>query len=293
MLVATLVAAAPLLTPALVARVAQSLQGSSTYDIFDGGWAADIVFSAADPQSARTQIHAALSAVDPIDVIVQPHATRQKRLLVADMDSTMITIECIDELADFIGRKQEVSAVTEAAMQGTLDFVAALDARVALLRGLPVATLEQCYQERVRYSPGARTLIRTLGAQGAETILVSGGFTFFTERVAAHLGFTTHRANHLDIAEDKLAGTVARPIVTAEVKRTTLQDAQHRLGLVPAQTLAIGDGANDILMIEAAGLGIAYRAKPKTEAAADAALRHADLTALLYAQGITRHQWIE
>jgi phosphoserine phosphatase len=288
-IVATLVAPHPIISTAIVRQAADVLSASDT-KMLGAGMAADIYFTG-DAQAARAQL---LRMFDryPIDVIVQPVATRTKKLLVADMDSTMITIECIDELADFVGRKAEVSAVTEAAMRGELDFVAALDARVALLKGLPVATLQQCYDERVRYSPGAHTLIQTMKAHGAKTVLVSGGFTFFTSRVRDYLGFASDHSNTLDIDGDVLAGTVSRPIVTADVKRATLIEHCAQLGLSTNDALAIGDGANDIPMIEAAGLGVAYRAKPKTEAAADASLNHTDLTALLYAMGIAQADWI-
>lgn len=258
--------------------------------ILGAGMAADVYF-AGDAQPARAKLLAMFDRY-PIDVIVQPAATRHKKLLIADMDSTMITIECIDELADFVGKKAEVSAVTEAAMRGELDFVAALDARVALLKGLPVATLQQCYDERVRYSPGARTLLQTMKAHGAQTVLVSGGFTFFTSRVRDHLGFAIDLSNTLDLDGDVLAGTVSRPIVDAATKRATLMDQCRQLGLSTDDAIAIGDGANDIPMIEAAGLGVAYRAKPKTIAAANAALNHADLTALLWAMGIMQADWV-
>jgi phosphoserine phosphatase len=285
MLVATLVAPHPIISPAIVAQASNVLSASQT-KLLGAGIAADIFFIG-EAQAARAKL---LRSFDryPIDVIVQPVATRHKKLLVADMDSTMITIECIDELADFVGKKAEVSAVTEAAMRGELDFVAALDARVALLKGLPVATLQQCYDERVRYSPGAKTLIQTLQAHGCKTVLVSGGFTFFTSRVRAELGFTLDISNTLDVDGDVLAGTVSRPIVDAAVKRTTLHNHCTQLGITTDAAMAIGDGANDIPMIEAAGLGVAYHAKPKTEAAADASLSHSDLTALLWAMGIER-----
>jgi phosphoserine phosphatase len=290
MLVATLVAPQPIISAAIVRQAAAEFNASDT-QIHDAGFAADILFEG-DARAAQAKL---LRLFDryPIDVIVQAAATRAKRLLIADMDSTMITIECIDELADFVGKKAEVSEVTEAAMRGELDFVAALDARVALLKGLPVETLQRCYDERVRYSPGARTLIQTMQAHGARTVLVSGGFTFFTSRVAKHLGFSLDMSNTLDIDGAVLAGTVSRPIVDASVKRATLLEECAQLGISVNSAIAIGDGANDIPMIEAAGLGIAYRAKPKTEAAADAALRHADLTALLYAQGIPRKDWAD
>ncbi len=295
MLVATLIAARPIIDVAVITKVRDALRSHGQVFmsgvIKDGAIAADI-HCLGDIIAIR-QLLAHKLRKHPIDIIVQPLAARMKKLFVADMDSTMITIECIDELADFVGKKAEVSEVTEAAMRGELDFVAALDARVALLKGLPVATLQRCYEERVRYSPGAQTLIRTLAANDVRTVLVSGGFTFFTSRVREALGFSIDISNTLGIDGDVLTGTVPRPIVDSAVKRATLLDHCAQLGISIDAALAIGDGANDIPMIEAAGLGIAYRAKPKTEAAADASLRHADLTALLYAMGIERGDWVQ
>lgn len=221
-----------------------------------------------------------------VDLIVAPPMSC--RLFIADMDSTMIAVECIDELADFVGKKAEVSAVTEAAMRGELDFEQALDARVALLAGLPEAALHACYDQRVapNLTPGGQELIRALNASGARTVLVSGGFTFFVDRVAAALGFQHAQANVLELAAGALTGRVQRPIVTAAVKRAALEAHAAALGCPLEHTVAIGDGANDIPMIVAAGLGIAYHAKPKTIAAADAAIRHGDLSAAGYALGL-------
>lgn len=237
--------------------------------------------------------HAVERAGIRADVFVQPAATRAKRLIIADMDSTMITVECIDELADYAGIKPQIAAVTEAAMRGELDFAEALDARVALLKGLRASAIDQCHAERVRLMPGARTLVQTMRARGSHSVLVSGGFTAFADRVGEAIGFAKVIANRLIIDGDRLAGTVARPIVDSETKLRTLRSEAAAHGISPAETLAVGDGANDIPMIEAAGLGVAYHAKPKTEAAAAAAVRHGDLTALLYAQGIARNDWIE
>lgn len=222
----------------------------------------------------------------PVDWAIQPRAGRQKKLLIADMDSTIITVECIDEIADFAGLKDEVAAITEAAMRGELDFVGALKKRVGMLKGLPEATLETVFAERVRLMPGARTLIQTMNAREALTVLVSGGFTFFTNRVAALTGFHINRANVLGVADGALTGTVLPPIVDSGTKLASLQEFAAQKGVTLAETLAVGDGANDIPMIEAAGLGVAYHAKPKAAAAADVAIRHGDLTALLYLQGI-------
>lgn len=244
-------------------------------------------------------LRAALEAIAPpaghaVDVVVQPAgAGRVKRLLVADMDSTMIGQECIDELADFAGRKAEIAAITERAMQGELDFAEALDARVAALAGLAATAITTCLAERIHLMPGAATLIATMRALGARTVLVSGGFTVFTGPVADRLGFHRQVANVLHMEAGALAGTVARPIVDSATKRAVLLAEAQALGVPLTAVLAVGDGANDIPMLQAAGLGIAYRAKPKAAAAADAAIRFGDLTALLWAQGIARHQWVE
>ena len=253
----------------------------------DEDYAADIAF-AADPVAARNAIDGAFQGVD---VVVQPVEGRVKRLLVADMDSTMITIECIDELADYAGIKPQIAAVTEAAMRGELDFESALDARVALLEGLDEAVIERCHAERVRIMPGAVELVRTMRHNGARTILVSGGFTRFAEPVAASIGFDQAIANVLEIADGKLTGTVAKPIVGSDAKLRTLAEAADALYLPLEATLAVGDGANDLAMIKRAGLGVAYHAKPVVAAAAAARIDHNDLTALLYAQGIARADW--
>jgi phosphoserine phosphatase len=253
------------------------------------GLVADLPFARIDAGAARAALEGLLPGVD---VIVQPRAGRAKRLLVADMDSTMITIECIDELADYAGIKPQIAEVTERAMRGELDFEAALDARVALLAGLGAEMIDRCHEERVRLMPGATTLIRTMRANGARCVLVSGGFTVFADRVAETIGFDLALSNVLEMADGKLAGRVARPIVDAETKRRTLLAEAEALGIDLQQTLAVGDGANDIPMIQVAGLGVAYHAKPKTAAAAGARIEHGDLTALLWAQGYTRDRWV-
>ncbi|HQP20561.1 MAG TPA: phosphoserine phosphatase SerB, partial [Phenylobacterium sp.] len=192
---------------------------------------------------------------------------------------------CLDELADFAGKKAEVSAITERAMRGELEFEGALRERVAMLKGLPVADLQLAYDQRVRLNPGARTFVRTMAAHGARCWLVSGGFTFFTSRVAAAAGFHADRANTLGEAAGALDGTVGEPILGREAKLAALKEQAVAGGLDLTETLAIGDGANDLAMIGAAGLGVAYRAKPIVAEQADAKVDHADLTALLYFQG--------
>ena len=249
--------------------------------------AADLFF-AADPAAAR----AALAGMGAhIDLIVQASETRAKALLIADMDSTMITVECIDELADYAGIKPQIAEITERAMRGELDFAGALHERVALLKGLPDSAIDQCRAERVRVMPGAKALVRTMKARGARTLLVSGGFTRFTGPVAAEIGFDAHVANVLEIADGALLGTVETPIVDAARKRAEL-DAAIAQGVERALTLAVGDGANDIPMIQGAGLGVAYHAKPKTREAAAAEIVHGDLSVLLYAQGIASEHWV-
>jgi len=259
---------------------ARWLDADKAYDIEFRGQTAD----------ARAAVDAL--GLPSVDLFAQPAAGRIKRLLVADMDSTMITVECIDELADYAGLKPQIAAVTEAAMRGELDFAAALDARVALLKGLPAATIDRCHAERVRLMPGARALVRTMRGRGAHAVLVSGGFTAFADRVGEAIGFAKVVANELLIEDDALTGTVAKPIVDSDTKLAVLRAEAAARGLSMDACLAIGDGANDIPMIEAAGLGVAYHAKPRTEAAADAAVRHGDLTAVLYAQGLPRSAWI-
>ncbi|KXU32954.1 phosphoserine phosphatase SerB [Sphingobium sp. 22B] len=253
----------------------------------DEGKAADIFFGL-DPIAAR----AALTGIgDRVDVIVQPVGGREKKLLIADMDSTMITVECIDELADYAGIKAQIAEITERAMRGELDFAGALHERVALLKGLADAAIDQCRAERVKIMPGAHALVRTMKARGARTLLVSGGFTRFTGPVAEEIGFDAAVANVLEIADGALLGTVTVPIVDAARKRAELEAAIEG-GIDRALTLAVGDGANDIPMIQGAGLGVAYHAKPKTREAAAAEIVHGDLSVLLYAQGIASAEWV-
>jgi len=254
----------------------------------DEGFAGDIMFGL-EPEAARTALEGAFPGVD---VVVQLAEGREKQLLVADMDSTMITVECIDELADYAGIKPQIAAVTEAAMRGELDFESALDARVALLKGLDEGVIARCLAERVTIMPGAVALIHTMKARGARTILVSGGFTRFAEPVAEMIGFDRAIANRLEITDGMLSGLVTKPIVGSDTKERTLLEAAADLGLVPEATLAVGDGANDLAMIRRAGLGVAYHAKPIVAAAAAARIDHNDLTALLYAQGIARKDWV-
>jgi phosphoserine phosphatase len=220
-----------------------------------------------------------------LDCNVVVGENRRKKLLIADMDSTIIGCECIDELAGMAGIKPKVAAITERAMRGELDFPTALRERVGLLKGLPLEAIARVYAERVRLNKGARVLTATMRANGAHTLLVSGGFTYFTARVAADAGFEENQGNRLLDDGRVLTGTVGEPILGREAKLSALEDAVARYGLSLADTLAVGDGANDLDMIKRAGLGVAYHAKPVVAAAAGVSIAHGDLTALLYLQG--------
>lgn len=253
--------------------------------------ATDVILEADDLSALRRALAAALAG-QPVDWCVQPLEGRKKGLLVADMDSTIINVECIDELADFAGVKEKVAAITDKAMRGELDFEAALRERVAMLKGLPLADLQRVYDERVRLNPGARTLTRTMAANGARCVLVSGGFSFFTSRVAQAALFQAHRGNTLIAADGVLTGQVGEPILGRQAKLSALKEEAAMRGLDLSATLALGDGANDLAMIEAAGLGVAYRAKPIVAAQAAARIDHCDLTALLYFQGYEQDAFV-
>ena len=289
--VATLISdpAKPALDDAAIALAVGVLTTTQDMRVLDPGIAVDLPFtpSGADDQAIARRLQAALGGLR-IDVVVQPLAGRRKTLFVADMDSTMIGQECIDELADYVGLKAHVAAITERAMRGEIAFEPALRERVALLKGLPVAVVDEVIRERITLTPGARTLIATMRQNGGTTCLVSGGFTLFTSRVGAMIGFDENRGNTLIVEDGRLAGRVEEPILGREAKLATLIELRERLGLSAPETLSAGDGANDLAMIEAAGLGVAYHAKPKVAEAAHARIDHGDLTALLYLQGYAR-----
>jgi len=233
-----------------------------------------------------------MDLVKTVDFCLQPRENRQKKLLLADMDSTIITVECIDELADFAGIKEAVSKITERAMRGELDFNDAFRSRVAMLKGLEEEILDKTFNERIELTGGARTLIQTMKANGAYTALVSGGFTYFTERVRALTGFDMHDANELVFKDGALIGQAVEPILNAQSKLENLNRLIAEKKLDRMQSVAIGDGANDIPMIKAAGLGVSFHAKPKAEAAADASIRFGDLTTLLYYQGYCESDFV-
>ena len=256
------------------------------------GEAAELHLRVQDPVSAEGIADAIATelAREPVDCALLPAAGRRKKLLVADMESTMIAEECLDELAATAGIGAEVAAITTRAMRGELDFEASLRERVRLLAGLPVSALEEL-RNRLTPLPGAATLVATMRAHGAHAALVSGGFSFFTEPVAARLGFQAQFANRLGIAGGRLDGTVAEPILGRAAKAARLASLARENGLTLAETLAVGDGANDVAMVEQAGLGVSYRGKPLLAGVADAVIRHADLTALLYLQGYRRDEF--
>ena len=245
-----------------------------------------------DPQDMKAILLSRLELEKlKVDFCLQPAKGRRKKLLICDMDSTLIGQECIDELADFAGVKDRVSAITERAMRGELDFEAALKERVGLLKGLDLSILQECFDKRIHLNRGADTLAGTMAASGAKTVIVSGGFTFFTSRIAALAGFAHHQANVLLDDGQTLSGKVQMPILGRQAKRDALYEYSKGLG-GPQSALAIGDGANDLAMIQAAGLGIAYRAKPVVANAAHCAINHTDLTTALYFQGYKEDKFI-
>jgi phosphoserine phosphatase len=272
----------PQLEPDAVAAIHRETGGEINW--LNPGVACEIIAPRAPDPAALAR---AVLGAAPIDVALVPATPRRKQLLVADMDSTMIEQECIDELAGVIGIKPQIAAITERAMRGELDFEAALRTRVALLKGIERRTVEAVRREAITLTPGGRALVQTMKAYGAYTALVSGGFTLFADYFAKRIGFDEATANTLEFDGEVLAGTVASPIVDKAIKVRRLETLTRERGLDPAATLAVGDGANDLDMLGAAGLGVAFRAKPAVAAAADARLEHADLTGLLYLQGYT------
>lgn len=286
MLVATFVSAhgQALLDDGLLARLRAAAPAPATVERLDGEIAADLFAEAGDARKLEATLREALAGA-PVDIIVQPAAPRRKRLFLADMDSTMIGQECIDELAAYVGLKEKVSDITERAMRGELEFEPALRERVGLLKGIALGVVDEIIAKSITLTPGGSALVRTMRAHGGYTALVSGGFTVFTGPISQTIGFDEHRSNILLSEGAHLSGLVAEPILGKQAKLDALIELRARFGLPDEATLAVGDGANDLAMLGEAGLGVAYRAKPAVAAAADARLDHADLTALLYAQG--------
>lgn len=271
-----------------------ALAGAGEPEILDPGVAVDIPFPAESVavHKLADEVRAKLLPL-PIDVVIQPLAHRKKKLFLADMDSTMIDQECIDELADYVGLKDHVAAITERAMRGDIEFEPALRERVALLKDLSDTVIDEVIGRRITLAKGGVALVKTMRANGAYTCLVSGGFTRFTERVAKMIGFQEQRANILEVEDGKLKGIVREPILGREAKLAALRDLTAKLKLKPEETMAAGDGANDLAMLGEAGLGVAVHAKPAVAAVAAARIDHGDLTALLYLQGYRREQFVE
>ena len=293
--VATLISnpARPAVTDAAVKTARAVLPDPGTPEVLAQSIAVDIPFGGgSNPRALAERVRKRLGDA-PIDVVVQPTADRRKRLFLTDMDSTMIEQECIDELADYVGLKPRVAAITERAMRGEIEFEPALRERVQLLRGLSSSVIGEVIEKRITPTPGGRTLVATMRANGAYTCLVSGGFTVFTEKVAAMFGFDEQRSNRLAVEDGKLTGRVEEPILGQEAKLAVLKKLMERLKLRREQTLVAGDGANDLPMIEAAGIGVAFRAKPIIAAAAHARIDQGDLTALLYLQGYRREEFVD
>jgi phosphoserine phosphatase len=254
--------------------------------------ACDIAFAGLAPDEADGAVRQYLRDA-PVDIVAQENCRRAKKLLVADMDSTIIEEECIDELADYMGLRDQVAAITERTMRGELDFAQSLRARAAMLGGLSARALDRAFNDRITYATGAHRLIRTMRARGADTALISGGFSYFTERVRLALGFTVDEANRLEIRDGVVTGEVGEPILDPGGKLGILARLAGERELDLVDTLTVGDGANDIPMIQAAGLGVAYHAKPQVAVAAKARIDHGDLTALLYAQGYRASEHVE
>jgi phosphoserine phosphatase len=292
--VATLIAGRPgALAAAAVETARAALPAAAEPVWLAEATAADIPFSAEAGADQRKLADGLRARLPGIDVAVQPAANRKKKLFLADMDSTMIAQECIDELADYAGMKTYVAAITERAMRGEIAFEPALRERVALLKDLPLSVIDEVIAQRITLTPGGRALVQTMRANGAYTCLVSGGFTVFTDRIAATIGFNETRANRLEVADGKLAGRVAEPIFGRDSKRAALLELRGAHGLGTNDTLVTGDGANDLDMIVEAGLGVAYHAKPKVAEAAAARIDHADLSALLYLQGYRKDEFVD
>ena len=291
--VATLVAnpSNPVLTPAIAEQAADRVKASGLYWLADG-IACDIALrDDSDIAAARDTILAVVAGA-PVDLAVQETETRRKKLLIADMDSTMIGQECIDELAAEVGLKEKVAAITARAMNGEIAFEPALRERVALLKGLPVSVVDEVIEKRITLTPGGRELIATMKAKGYYTALVSGGFTVFTRRIAATLGFDENRANILLAEGGRLTGEVAEPILGKQAKVDALTDISERLGISPEEAMAVGDGANDLGMLHLSGAGVALHAKPAVAAEAKIRIDHGDLTALLYLQGYRKSDFV-
>jgi phosphoserine phosphatase len=291
--VATLIAhpSNPVLAPAIAERAAEAVKASGLYWLADG-IACDIALRDGEDLQATEALLRSVIDRAPIDLVVQQAETRRKQFLIADMDSTMIGQECIDELADVVGLKDKVAAITARAMNGEIAFEPALRERVALLKGLPISVVDDVIAQRITLTSGGPELIATMKAKGYYAALVSGGFTVFTSRVAAMLGFDEDRANILIEKDGLLTGEVAEPILGKQAKVDALEEISATLGITPSDTIAVGDGANDLGMLGIAGAGVALHAKPTVSAKAQMRVDYGDLTALLYIQGYRKSDFV-
>ena len=293
LLVATLIANPdrPVLTPQLVDKASHSLNASTVYWLCDGV-ACDIPLSDnIGPEKAKQALRAALQG-EPVDFAVQIQDKRRKKLLVADMDSTMIGQECIDELADVAGLRDYISDITRRAMNGEIAFEPALRERVSLLKGLPLSIIDDVIKNRITLTNGGKELIATMRGHGAYTALVSGGFTLFTKKIANAIGFDEHNANELVVEDGHLAGLVNEPILGKQAKLEKLEELCKKLNISPEDAMAVGDGANDLAMLNRAGSGVALHAKPLVAEAASIRIDYGDLTALLYLQGYRKSEFL-
>jgi phosphoserine phosphatase len=283
----------PAVDDALVSRVVKAVPHAGAPKWLMSGIAAEVPFASQDRtlDAILADVRAVVGDC-PVDIAVLPQAHRRKKLLLADMDSTMIKQECIDELAAFVGLKDKVSAITARAMRGEIEFESALRERVALLKGLPISVVDEIIAKHITLMPGGKALVHTMKANGAYTALVSGGFTVFTSKIGKTIGFDEDRSNILEIENGMLAGTVRDPILGKEAKQERMIALRDQFSLLREQTMAVGDGANDLAMLGEAGLGVALHAKPAVAAAADVRIDHGDLTALLFLQGYSQDAFV-
>ncbi|EJN04047.1 phosphoserine phosphatase SerB [Phyllobacterium sp. YR531] len=292
-LMATLIAnpAAPNLTPSLGIKASAAVNATGLYWLADGV-ACDITLKDTDDLNAARHLIAHAIDGEPIDIVIQNQDSRRKKVLIADMDSTMIQQECIDELAEEAGLRDKVAAITARAMNGEIDFEPALRERVALLKGLPYSVIDKVIASRITLMPGGPELVRTMKKHGAYTALVSGGFTVFTQRIAEMIGFNENSANILIDNGETLTGEVKEPILGRAAKVAALSSICERFGLTPNEAMAVGDGANDLGMLQLAGTGVALHAKPVVAEQANVRIDHGDLTALLYIQGYRKTDFV-
>ncbi|PQA87334.1 phosphoserine phosphatase SerB [Hyphococcus luteus] len=278
----------PTITPPLLDRLAETVKGGAPVTLSEG--AAYDIYVPDLPENTGDIF--AIGREERVDVNIVPERSRRKKLLIADMDSTIIQQECIDEIAEYAGKRDEISAITEKAMRGELDFEGALRERVAMLKGLSESVLQETFDKRITLTPGAETLVKTMNEAGAATALVSGGFTFFTSRVAVAAGFRHNQANELLVKDGELSGEVREPILGRAAKEEALVRLAEENEIDLAETMAVGDGANDLSMLDRSGLGVAFHAKPAVAKAARARIHYGDLTALLYLQGLKDEEFV-